>query len=184
MRLRMPFERLSSLGQWILFAVSFVLTVVLSAVLSVLGRPLQQEACPQGIVSLELAGKTARVREILEAWGQEGRALARKHILLDYLYLVCYSITIALGCALVAQKLAPQSGSMATVGGILVWAQFGAAVLDAVENYAMLRVLDSPQGAFWPAVARGCAAPKFAIVVLGLLYVVLGFLWWLLTPKG
>jgi hypothetical protein len=181
--MRLPFERLSSSGQLILFAVSFVLTVVLSVVLYLLGRPLQHKASPHGIISLELAGKPARIQTILEAWGQEGRALARKHIGLDYLYLVCYSTAIVLGCALVARHLSSQFSVLATVGGILAWAQFAAALLDAVENYAMLRILNRPQGAFWPAVALGCALPKFVIILLGLLYVGLGFLWWILGPK-
>ena len=60
------------------------------------------------------------------------------------------------------------------VGVLLAWAQFGAALLDAVENYALIQVLLGSQQALWPAVARWCAIPKFLIVAAGLVYIGVG----------
>ena len=59
----------------------------------------------------------------------------------------------------------------------LVWAQFVAMLLDATENYALIRVLlglTGSQPALWPMVARWCAIPKFIIVGAGLLYLIVG----------
>jgi hypothetical protein len=54
--------------------------------------------------------------------------------------------------------------------------------LDAVENYAMLRVLDGPVKSPWPEIAKWCALPKFAIPLLTsagyvVLYGIVAFLW-------
>jgi hypothetical protein len=58
----------------------------------------------------------------------------------------------------------------------LAWAQFAAALLDVVENYALIRVLLGTEQAIWPVIARWCAMPKFIIVALGLIYVIAGAL--------
>jgi hypothetical protein len=60
------------------------------------------------------------------------------------------------------------------LGTLLAWAQFGAALLDALENYALIQVLLGSQQALWPVVARWCAIPKFLIVAAGLVYVGIG----------
>jgi len=57
---------------------------------------------------------------------------------------------------------------------LLAWAQFLAAFLDAIENYALIRVLLGSTENIWPALARLCAGPKFLIVTLGLLYIICG----------
>ena len=67
---------------------------------------------------------------------------------------------------------------MADYKGRTSWAIFGAALLDSVENYALIQVLLGTEQSIWPAVARICAIPKFLIVGLGLLYVLLGAITW------
>jgi hypothetical protein len=96
---------------------------------------------------------------------------------LDYLYLVAYASAIALGCVMVARRLSGRGEFLPLVGVVLAWAQFGAALLDCVENYALIRVLLGSQQELWPVVARWCAIPKFLIVALGLVYVGIGFVW-------
>jgi nicotinamidase-related amidase len=65
---------------------------------------------------------------------------------------------------------------LSVVGVLLAWAQFGAGLLDALENYALIRVLLGSQREVWPVMARWCAVPKFLIVALGLVYVGVGTL--------
>ena len=65
---------------------------------------------------------------------------------------------------------------LAALGATLAWAQFGAAALDAVENYALIRLLLGDRSPRWPPLARWCALPKFAIVAAGLVYVLVGWL--------
>ncbi len=174
MTLRGPFEWLSISGQKRAFWGLFVLAIAVMMSLNVLGGPLKTEAAPSGIISFEFAGDLATAQRIVESWGPEGRVYAGLNLGLDYLFLFSYASAIALGCVLVSRGPAPRVGFLAALGASLAWAQFVAALLDALENYALIRVLLGGQQAWWPAVARWCALPKFLIVALGLLYVVAG----------
>jgi hypothetical protein len=165
---RHPFHWLSTSGQKRAFAVLLVLTLAVMVSLNVLGRPLSTEVAPLGIVSFELAGDFFLAQRMAESWGPTGQVYAGLNLGLDYLFMVAYSSTIALGCVLVARSFSPR------VGLLLAWAQFGAAMLDAVENYALIQVLLGSQQASWPTVARWCAIPKFLIVAAGLVYVGIG----------
>jgi len=165
---RHPFHWLSTSGQKRAFVALLILTLLAMASLNVLGRPLNTEVAPMGIISFELAGDISLARRMVESWGPTGRIYAGLNLGLDYLFMFAYSSAIALGCVLVA------SGFSRRVGLLLAWAQFAAGLLDAVENYALIQVLLGSQRELWPAVARWCAIPKFLIVVAGLAYIVLG----------
>jgi hypothetical protein len=95
---------------------------------------------------------------------------------LDYLFLVAYGAAIALGCTIVAGRLRDASRGVGALGAWLAWAALGAATLDSVENYALIRLLLGSASAALPAVARACAIVKFFLVALSLLYVFLGAL--------
>ncbi len=160
-------------------AVFFVLlgiTLALMISLQFIGSPLQTDAAPAGIISFELAGDLAAADEMLDSWGVRGQAYAGLSLGLDYLFLVAYSITIALGCTIVARNLHSRFKFLIGVGVLLSWAQFLAALLDALENYALVRVLLGSDNALWPPVALWSALPKFAFVLLGILYVIAGAL--------
>jgi len=174
MKLRHPFEWLSVSGQNRAFLVLFLFTLVVMASMQVLGGPLSTEAAPAGIVSFELAGELARAQSMVESWGETGQIYAGLSLGLDYLFMVAYACAIALGCVLVARSLSQRVRFLSTVGVVLAWAQFGAALLDAVENYTLIRVLLGSQQELWPGVARWCAVFKFLIVAVGLVYVLIG----------
>ena len=174
MKLGHPFEWLSASSQNRAFLVLFIFTLVVLASLQVLGGPLNTEVAPAGIVSFELAGELARAQSMVESWGQTGQVYAGLNLGLDYLFMVAYACAIALGCVLVARSLSERVRFLSTAGVLLAWAQLGAALLDAVENYALIRVLLGSQQELWPGVARWCAIPKFLIVAVGLLYVLIG----------
>jgi hypothetical protein len=171
---RHPFNWLSASGQRRAFVVLFALTLAVMVSLNTLGRPLNTEVAPLGIVSFELAGEFSLAQSMVESWGETGQVYAGLNLGLDYLFLVAYSSSIALGCVLVARSLPPRVASMSSVGMLLAWAQLGAALLDAIENYALIQVLLGSRQVLWPAVARWCALPKFLIVAAGLVYVGLG----------
>jgi hypothetical protein len=56
-----------------------------------------------------------------------------------------------------------------------------AALLDALENYALTTMLFGVVSEPWPAVARWCATGKFALIIAGLVYIVAGLIFWLMT---
>jgi hypothetical protein len=176
MNLRHPFEWLSEPGQKTAFISLFILTLVVMASLQVLGGPLNTDVAPMGIVSFEFAGELALARRMAESWGPMGRVYAGLNLGLDYLFLVAYGSAISLGCVLAARGFAQRVRVLSGVGVVLAWAQFAAALLDAVENYALIRVLLGVEQAIWPVLARWCAMPKFIIVALGLVYVIVGAL--------
>ena len=174
MTARHPFDWLSPFEQKRAFIVLFVFTLAVMVSMNTLGRPLNTEVAPLGIVSFQLAGELSLAQSMVESWGPTGRVYAGLNLGLDYLFMVAYSSSIALGCVLVASRLPTRGASLSSLGVLLAWAQFGAALLDAVENYALIQVLLGSRQAFWPVLARWCAMPKFLIVGAGLVYVGLG----------
>jgi hypothetical protein len=159
-----PFAWMSPRVQRRAFAILAPLTVAVMVALDAIGRPLMTEAAPLGIVSFEFAGDVATATRMLEGWGEAGRVRAGLSLGLDYLFLLLYASAIGLGCLLVARAAGPA----------LAWGQVGAASLDAVENFALIRLLLGSGNAVWPTLAWGCAAVKFALVGAGLATVLLG----------
>lgn len=174
MKLRHPFEWLSASGQKQAFVLFVVLTLVIMASLQVLGGPLKTEVAPMGIVSFEFAGELSRAQSMVESWGPKGRVYAGLNLGLDYLFLFAYASAIGLGCVLLSQRWLKRIESVGLVGVVLSWGQWVAALLDGVENYALIQVLLGAEVELWPALARWCAMPKFLVVGAGLVYIILG----------
>ena len=174
MRYRHPFEWLSQSGQKRAFVPLVVLTLVVMAGLQVFDGPLKSEVAPSGIVSFEFVGELSDAQSMVESWGQEGQVCAGLSLGLDYLFLVAYASAIGLGCVLVGRSLSKGNEIVGLLGVVLAWGQLVAAVLDGVENYALIRVLLGSEQELWPAVARWCAVPKFLMVAIGLIYIIIG----------
>lgn len=170
-KLHHPFEWISPTGQKKAFVPLVILTLVVMTSLQLLGDPLITEAAPAGIVSFEFAGNLAAAQEMVASWGPEGQIYAGLSLGLDYLFLVLYPSAIGLGCVLVAQRLPKQLNFW---GFALAWAQLPAGVLDAVENFALIQVLLGADLELWPLAAWWCAAPKFLLVIAGLVFFLAG----------
>jgi hypothetical protein len=171
---RHPFVWLPPAKQKQAFIGFLVLTLVVMVGLRILDAPLHTELSPSGIVSFELAGELPLARSMMEAWGAKGQVYAGLSLGLDYLFLVAYAGCIGLGCGLVAGSLVRRVAVLSSAGVFLAWAQFGAALLDAVENYALIRVLLGSGAELWPPLARWCAVLKFLIVAAGLATIGIG----------
>ena len=176
MNIRHPFVWLTASGQKRAFLGVFVFTLAAMMSMNIIGHPLVNETAPQGIVSFEFAGTLDAAHRMMESWGEKGRVSAGLSLGFDYLFLVVYALCIALGCVLVARAMQNRVKILVPVGALLAWAQFLAAILDAVENFALIRALLGSSAQLWPALARLCAGPKFLIVSAGLLYIIIGFL--------
>jgi hypothetical protein len=174
MKIWPPFEWLSESGQKWAFVAWVVLTIVVMVSLQVLGGPLTTEAAPMGIISFELAGDISKSQSMVESWGQQGQVYAGLNLGLDYLFMVAYASAIGLGCVLVSRSWAKKVAFVASVGAVLSWGQWLAALLDAVENYALIRLLLGSADKLWPVLAQWCAVPKFLLVGAGLVYIILG----------
>jgi len=174
MRLRHPFEWLTPSGQIRAFIFFFILSLLVMVSLQVTGAHLITPVSPSGILSFEFAGELSAARDMVNSWGQTGRVYAGLNLGLDYLFLLVYACAIGLGCVLVACSHSAKKTFLANLGILIAWAQLGAALLDGLENYALIQVLFGTAMAVWPVVARWCAYPKFAIVGAGLIYVMIG----------
>jgi hypothetical protein len=174
MKPRTPFDWLPVAQQPRAFVALLALTIVVMVALQILGAPLKTDAAPAGIVSFELAGTLPAAQGIVESWNATARVYAGLNLGLDFLFIPAYALCIGLGCVLVARALAARVAMLASVGVLLAWAQWLAALLDAIENYALIQLLLGSQQAALPVIAQWCAIPKFLIVGLGILYVIGG----------
>ncbi|MBF0259331.1 MAG: hypothetical protein HQK62_10915 [Desulfamplus sp.] len=189
MKLLHPFEWLSHNAQKRAFIALAILTVVLMASLQILGMPLITKSAPYGIVSFEFAGDQIQAQKIVESWklkdqvyAGKGQVYAGLNLGLDYLFLVIYSSCIGLGCVLISQKFVNQTGFLFSTGICLAWGQVVAALLDSLENYALIQVILGSMKEFWPVMALWCASLKFILIALGIVYLVAG--WFLCRFQG
>ena len=124
------------------------------------------------IVDFELAGSVPKAQAIIDAWNETDRIRAGFSLGFDYLYMPVYSTTIALACVMAAGVLKRKAWH--TSGLLLAWGLWLAAIGDATENLALFTILLGNNAVPYPQVAQICAAIKFGLIVLGLLYVVVG----------
>ena len=135
-----------------------------------------------GIIEFELARTSEQASEYYGELGDSGRDAARESLYLDYPYLVLYALFYAAACVVVAARAAERGmPRLARWGRPLAWGAFAAAACDAVENVALLRVLDGHTDQPWPGIAFTFASVKFLLIAAALLYAVVGFL---LTLRG
>ena len=174
MKLRHPFEWLAKSSQKRAFVLLLILTLAVMAALNCFDTHLKTKAAPNGIVSYEFAGNLSTAQNMIKSWGDTGQIYAGLSIGLDYLFLIVYAFTIGLGCVLTGEKLSEKFASANIIGSILAWGLIIAAFLDAIENYALIKILVGSVEGFWLTIAWVCAAPKFALVGLGLLYIICG----------
>jgi hypothetical protein len=153
-----------------LMAVAALAAVVLSIQHNAAFRPALANGGP-GIVDFEFSGSPERAAEILDGWGETGQDAAERAIGIDYGFLVAYSVFLALATAGVA---AHASGGWRGVGIALSWLSLFAGLLDAIENTALLYVIDSYRsrgvGSLAPTIAAQAAGAKFAIILLAIAY--------------
>lgn len=173
-RIRHPFDALPERIQSRALLPLGVLLVVLSVALLRVGAALFSDAAPQGILSYEFAGDAATAARILASWSSEAREQAMLSLGLDYLYLIVYPAFLSLACARIAVRLGGRLPRAARLGAALSWAVLAAGALDAVENYALIRLLTDGASDTWAGLAWWCAAPKFALVGAALAFTLCG----------
>jgi hypothetical protein len=169
-----PLESIQASQRRPFFALCLILTLIVIVGMQVVSGPLETAAAPSGIVSYELAGDVAAAQAILDSWDAGVRVRVGFNLGLDYLFLALYSTAIACACAWIAGALRGRVRPLALMGLTLGWGQWLAALLDAVENGALLTMLLDVPAQPWPAVAWWSAVLKFALVLLGLIYTIVG----------
>ena len=159
-----------------LFWTLFGLTILTIIGMQVTGAPLKTEAVPGGIVTFELIGTIEGSREIINSWQGVVMTYAGINMGLDFLFLTLYGITIALACMIVSDRLPVNMVMLKQIGVWLAVAVVFAAILDVIENIALIKLLLGSQNTMLPILAKWCAIPKFGLVLLALLYPVGGII--------
>lgn len=147
-------------------------SVVLLLGMIALDRDLKTPAAPVGIISLELVGSLSGAERIIDSWDEPARIQAGISLGLDFFFLVAYAATLAGACRLVAARLV--SNRLSILGRLLAWGAWGAALLDAIENLALIQLLIGHGEAWHPMLAALCAWPKFGLAGFALLYILTG----------
>ena len=187
--MRHPLESIYNPYRKKLFFLFLSLTLILYAVFWALDQPLRTDAAPMGIVSFELAGDPISARAITDSWKQLSLLLssvagqpnpdivntpyvfAAFGLGLDYLFMPSYALALAFGTLLATQK---HRGWIYTLGAFAGYGAFAAILFDAVENFALLRILLGEDQSSYPAIAAYCAIVKFGLIIFGLLVCAIG----------
>jgi len=172
--MRHPLEFLLPTSRKPAFFAFLALTLILFAVFRILDAPLRTSAAPNGIVSYELAGNIKPAAEILGSWDTRAQLFAAFGLGLDYLFMPAYALALSLGILLAAGR---HPGAFAKLGAPLGWGALLAALFDAVENFALWQFMLGDFQALWPRLAAFCAGVKFALLLVGLAYALIGWLW-------
>ena len=177
-----------------LFLTFLFLTILLFAIFWILDQPLRTSAAPGGIVSFELAGTPLAAREITDSWKQLSALLSatgQPHpdivnvayvfaafgLGLDYLFMPVYALALSFATLLATQK---HTGRIRILLSLAGYGAFAAALFDAMENYALFRVLLGWVDSSYPEIAAFCATMKFGLLAFGILAALIG--WFFPTP--
>lgn len=148
------------------FLVSVVLTVGWMYFMSASVKPVNSKQ----IVAFELAKTPEAAADIIKHWTEiDAIGKAKKSIYLDFVFLVMYSFSIALGC-LVLSKFT-ENAFLIQSGLWLSRVIMIAGLSDVIENLAMLKTLSGVITIQMTAVAYWFAILKFSIVIVSMLFV-------------
>lgn len=154
------------LPRW--FWVQCALIAPMIMVLAALDAELKNTAVPGGIVDFEFCGWQGQCAAMLASWNAGQRETLMLLQGLDYLFLLQYPallVTAWLWAMPIAQRTPLRFKVLVGLAGITAFS-------DAVENFALIQLVRSAQGALWGDLASSAAALKFtvlAVLVLGVL---------------
>ncbi|MGH3475025.1 MAG: hypothetical protein ACRDOT_08965 [Aeromicrobium sp.] len=149
---------------------------ILSFGVAALGLPaMGQMGSRVSIIDLQFMRTSANAVEKVALLGPSGVDAAQMAHYLDLLYLVFYALALSAACVVLAARAADQGQArLAALGPRVAWMAVIAAGLDAVEDVAILLVLDGRTEQPWPAIAFGCSVVKFALLAVVIVYLVVG----------
>lgn len=134
------------------------------------GSGLKTPTSPHGIVDLEFANSWTLLQTTLTGWNL---SVAKMNIWLDFVFIVTYVLFLSLAAEITAMKWAPQSWLTQT-GIFLAKSIWVAGILDIAENLLMLKTLAGNYDEMSLRLTFFCAAVKFALVGLVIVYLLIG----------
>jgi hypothetical protein len=140
-----------------------------------LGLPSMGQMGGVSVIDLQLARTSANALEKIALLGSSGVDAAQMAHYIDFAYLVTYALALSAACVVLAARAADRGKTgLAAIGPRIAWLAVIAAALDAVEDVALLLVLDGRTEQPWPAIAFGCSVVKFAMLAVVIVYLLSG----------
>ncbi len=145
-----------------------VFSLVLIAVLRWQGKELIMPLTPSGILALEFANTPEKLASILAIWDKK---TVQNNILIDFLFVIAYTWFFILGMAKSISQW--NNRFMQQFGATGIRMAFLAGILDITENILMLQSINGHYSLYSLQLTWYCAAIKFGIVSLLLLFMIL-----------
>ncbi|MFX1283734.1 MAG: hypothetical protein ACFFB5_08765 [Promethearchaeota archaeon] len=159
-----------------------ILSAIASIIIWMLMRPTEaalKAASPYGVMELEFAWTVEKINQIFSAWSDELIIQELNVTLMDYGFLMAYSIFLACVTLLISRKLL--SGQIQLVGLYMTLIPFVAAVFDSIENLNLILMLSSPLNfpLFSPLLASIFASLKFGLIIIVIVFWIVSTVWFL-----
>ncbi len=159
-----------------LVILSAVITIMVFFVLRHFDIPLHTSVAPKGIISFEFAKNIDASNQIMNSWGNQAKINAGLSLGIDYLFLLAYSIFFSAICFFIAIKNENRSPLIYKIGMVLSYLLLLAGVFDAIENFALIKLLLGSQAEIYPIIAFYFASGKFTILAVAFIYIIYGIL--------
>lgn len=170
--LQSPYCKLSKSSIRNLTIVLLISVVILVTVMRYLDSQIQNIDNAQGIISFELANDLSKSEAILNSWNTLSKTSAGMSMGFDFLFLIVYSLFITILIHLVNEKLWRKS-KINSVGVLLIWLTFLAALFDMIENVALIKLLLGDLQQKWSSIAYYFAICKFSLLSLGVFFIII-----------
>jgi len=156
--------------------ISGIFTVFIFSILNLINIHLITDTAPSGIISFEFAKDIDKSISIISSWNLDAKINAGLSLGIDFLFLIVYSIFFSTACYLIAQIYIKRITFLYKFGLVIAQLQFIAGLFDAIENVALIKLLLGSQNELYSPIAYYFASIKFAIIAIGIIYVIIGLI--------
>src|ERR1700722_14084197 len=129
------------------------------------------------IVQFEIAKTVGKAQTIIQHWKDTGKyELGVKSTYFAYIFMILYTLAIALGCRFVSACTGNEV--MIKGGRGFAWLIICAAICDFIENIALSQTIRGHISQWNVTIAYDLARVKFSIVIVCILFMLTCFLYW------
>ncbi len=172
--LKSPFLKLSKSSEKSITLILLTLLIICMISIRYFDAFLINTICENGIVSFELAKDLDSIKAILNSWNEQAKIAASLSMGFDFLFLIVYASFMALLIHKLNERFW-KNKPFYKIGTLLIWTTFLAALFDAIENIALIRLLLGDLQQQWASVAYYFAVLKFITLLIGILYIIINF---------
>ena len=155
-----------------IFRVVLFLTLLTLSALVGIDTFLKNDVTPQGIISYEFCAYNNTCESALSEWGVKGKQLAMLSLGLDYLFMVLYPLFLVL-CLLRSVPSIPER--LMPLNAFMMKASVASGVADAIENFALIQIVQSESTGNYGWLGSGAATLKFVLLIAVIGWLVFAF---------